>query len=168
MWYDVDMRWLEHPCLWSVTHCQPHPILFLKLRNRKPPVIFSSSEMSKGSSSFSPLHYRNQMMESYLSQRLATKVPDMWTDEMMALWVPIAIYWIQCSLFEMLMRLKLPFFEKYRIHSSIDRSNRNRVSFANVLYMVALQHVLLSWQDTLPGLFIPWLFLLFNLLLLCK
>ncbi|SAL97224.1 hypothetical protein [Absidia glauca] len=82
------------------------------------------------------------MMESYLSQRLATKLPDMWTDEMMALWVPIAIYWIQCSLFEMLMRLKLPFFEKYRIHSSIDRSNRNRVSFANVLYMVALQHVL--------------------------
>ncbi|KAI8086141.1 fatty acid hydroxylase superfamily-domain-containing protein [Halteromyces radiatus] len=69
-------------------------------------------------------------------------VPDFWTDEMLALWVPIAIYWIQCSFFEILMRLQLPFFEKYRIHSSIDRSNRNKVSFGNVLYMVAVQHII--------------------------
>ncbi|ORZ22947.1 fatty acid hydroxylase superfamily-domain-containing protein [Absidia repens] len=66
----------------------------------------------------------------------------MWTDEMLALWVPIAIYWIQCSFFEILMRLKIPFFEKYRIHSSKERSNRNRVPFTKVLYMVALQHIL--------------------------
>ncbi|KAI8338512.1 fatty acid hydroxylase superfamily-domain-containing protein [Chlamydoabsidia padenii] len=79
---------------------------------------------------------------SQFKQRVTRTLPDMWTDEMMALWVPIAVYWIQCSLFEILMRLKLPFFEKYRIHSSFERYNRNRVSFIKVLYMVALQHVL--------------------------
>lgn len=107
-------------------------------------LFFPSSQRSTFLFLFSLLHWKlnDKRMESYLSQRLATKLPDMWTDEMMALWVPIAVYWIQCSFFEILMRLKLPFFEKYRIHSSAERSNRNRVSFANVLYMVALQHVL--------------------------
>lgn len=66
---------------------------------------------------------------------------DPWSDELMAIWVPIAVYWIQCSIFEILMRLEIPFFEKYRIHSPQDRSKRNKVGFGKVLLMVALQHV---------------------------
>ncbi|KAI8077291.1 fatty acid hydroxylase superfamily-domain-containing protein [Gilbertella persicaria] len=34
---------------------------------------------------------------------------DIWSDEMLAIWVPIAVYWIQCSFFELLMQLKIPF-----------------------------------------------------------
>jgi sphinganine C4-monooxygenase len=64
-----------------------------------------------------------------------------WSDELMAIWVPIAVYWIQCSIFEILMRLEIPFFEKYRIHSPQDRNKRNKVGFGKVLLMVALQHV---------------------------
>ncbi|KAL7319448.1 Sphingolipid C4-hydroxylase sur2 [Mucor circinelloides] len=66
---------------------------------------------------------------------------DPWSDELMAIWVPIAVYWIQCSIFEILMRLEIPFFEKYRIHSPEDRNKRNKVGFGKVLLMVALQHV---------------------------
>jgi sphinganine C4-monooxygenase len=66
---------------------------------------------------------------------------DIWSDEMMAVWVPIAVYWGQCTIFEVLMRLEIPFFEKYRIHTPEDRDRRNKVSFGKVLIMVALQHV---------------------------
>lgn len=66
---------------------------------------------------------------------------DPWSDELLAIWAPIAVYWIQCSLFEILMRLEIPFFEKYRIHTPEDRQKRNKVSFGKVLMMVALQHV---------------------------
>lgn len=66
---------------------------------------------------------------------------DIWSDELLAIWVPIAVYWIQCTNFEILMRLKIPYFEKYRIHSPEDRERRNKVSFGKVLIMVALQHV---------------------------
>lgn len=66
---------------------------------------------------------------------------DPWSDELLAIWVPIAVYWIQCSFFEVLMFLELPFLEKYRIHSPEDRYKRNKVTFGKVLIMVALQHV---------------------------
>jgi sphinganine C4-monooxygenase len=66
---------------------------------------------------------------------------DPWSDELLAIWVPIAVYWIQCTMFEVLIRLEIPFFEKYRIHTPEDRQKRNKVSFAKVLMMVALQHV---------------------------
>lgn len=65
---------------------------------------------------------------------------DLWSDELMAIWVPISVYWVQCSIFEVLMRLEIPFLEKYRIHTPDDRSKRNKVSFGKVLLMVALQH----------------------------
>lgn len=66
---------------------------------------------------------------------------DPWSYELLALWLPIATYWIQCSFYEILMRLEIPFFEQYRIHSPEDRQKRNRVAFGKVLVMVALQHV---------------------------
>ncbi|KAL4214883.1 hypothetical protein CU097_002426 [Rhizopus azygosporus] len=66
---------------------------------------------------------------------------DLWDDEVMAIWVPITVYWVVCTFYEILMKLKIPFFEQYRIHSPEDRQNRNRVSFKKVLVMVALQHL---------------------------
>jgi sphinganine C4-monooxygenase len=39
------------------------------------------------------------------------------------------------------MKLKIPFFEQYRIHTPDDRDKRNKVTFGKVLLMVALQHV---------------------------
>ncbi|KAG0735687.1 hypothetical protein G6F62_006832 [Rhizopus arrhizus] len=65
---------------------------------------------------------------------------DIWEDEVMAIWVPITVYWVQCTLYEILMKLNIPFFEQYRIHSPEDQK-RNKVSFIKVLVMVALQHV---------------------------
>ncbi|KAG2236954.1 fatty acid hydroxylase superfamily-domain-containing protein [Thamnidium elegans] len=66
---------------------------------------------------------------------------DPWSDELLAVWAPIALYWVLCSFYEILMRLEIPFFEQYRIHSPEDREKRNKVSFNKVLVMVALQHV---------------------------
>lgn len=66
---------------------------------------------------------------------------DIWSDELLAIWMPIAVYWVQCTMFEILMKLEIPFFEKYRIHTPDDRDRRNKVSFGKVLIMVALQHV---------------------------
>jgi sphinganine C4-monooxygenase len=65
---------------------------------------------------------------------------ELWSDELMAIWVPIIVYWVQCSFFEVLMRLEIPFLEQYRIHTPDDRNKRNKVSFGKVLLMVALQH----------------------------
>ncbi|ORX54582.1 sterol desaturase [Hesseltinella vesiculosa] len=66
----------------------------------------------------------------------------MWCDEMMALWVPIAVYWVVCSFYEVLMRLQLHALEKYRLHSPNDRDRRNKVSFIKVVVMVAVQHMI--------------------------
>lgn len=65
---------------------------------------------------------------------------DPWCDEMLAVWVPIVVYWVYCTLFELLMRAEIPFFEQYRIHPSSDMTKRNKASFRKVLLMVALQH----------------------------
>ncbi|KAL0096167.1 fatty acid hydroxylase superfamily-domain-containing protein [Phycomyces blakesleeanus] len=67
---------------------------------------------------------------------------DLWSEEMQAIWVPIAIYWVYSSIFELIMRAEIPFFEKYRIHTPEERNKRNKVSFKKVLLMVALQHII--------------------------
>ncbi|KAI8360916.1 hypothetical protein EDC96DRAFT_513006 [Choanephora cucurbitarum] len=67
---------------------------------------------------------------------------DIWSDEMLAIWVPIAVYWIQSSLFEILMRLQIPFFEQYRMTTPNEKEKRNKVSFSKVLWMVAVQHII--------------------------
>lgn len=66
---------------------------------------------------------------------------DLFSYELLAIWLPIVVYWVQCSFYEILMRLEIPFFEQYRIHSPEDRQKRNKVAFGKVLVMVALQHV---------------------------
>ncbi|KAI7897745.1 uncharacterized protein BX663DRAFT_546980 [Cokeromyces recurvatus] len=75
------------------------------------------------------------------SLSLNKSIYDPWSDEVMAVWVPIVVYWVQCSIFEILMRLEIPFFEKYRIHTPEERNSRNKASFSKVLIMVALQHI---------------------------
>ncbi|KAI8369254.1 uncharacterized protein BYT42DRAFT_583666 [Radiomyces spectabilis] len=78
---------------------------------------------------------------SHLSNRWLPSI-DVWSYEIMALWVPIAVYWVQCTVFELLMRAEIPFFEKYRIHTSEERTKRNKVSFTRVLVMVAFQQTI--------------------------
>ncbi|KAI9278360.1 fatty acid hydroxylase superfamily-domain-containing protein [Phascolomyces articulosus] len=70
-----------------------------------------------------------------------TKV-DPWTDEAKSVWVPIIAYWIYSISFHFMMKAEIPFFEKYRIHTSEDMAKRNRVTFPRVLAMVASQQVI--------------------------
>ena len=70
-----------------------------------------------------------------------TKV-DPWTDEAKSVWVPIIAYWIYSIAFHFMMKAEIPFFEKYRIHTSEDMAKRNRVTFSRVLLMVACQQVI--------------------------
>ncbi|KAI9020778.1 hypothetical protein CLU79DRAFT_755465 [Phycomyces nitens] len=67
---------------------------------------------------------------------------DPWSDEMLALWVPILFYWVYSISFHFLMKAEIPFFEQYRIHTSSEMDKRNRVSITKVLYMVAFQQVI--------------------------
>ncbi|KAI8343331.1 fatty acid hydroxylase superfamily-domain-containing protein [Chlamydoabsidia padenii] len=67
---------------------------------------------------------------------------DPWADDILALWVPIAAYWIYSLFFHFLMKMEIPYFEKYRIHTEQDGDKRNRVSIKRVLTMVAFQQVI--------------------------
>ncbi|KAI8343454.1 fatty acid hydroxylase superfamily-domain-containing protein [Chlamydoabsidia padenii] len=67
---------------------------------------------------------------------------DPWADEILALWVPIAAYWIYSMIFHFLMMAEIPYFEQYRIHTADDIDKRNRVSVKRVLAMVTLQQVI--------------------------
>ncbi|KAG0163288.1 hypothetical protein DFQ30_000402 [Apophysomyces sp. BC1015] len=66
---------------------------------------------------------------------------DPWTDEMLALWVPVVVYWVYSVAFHFVMKAEIPFFEQFRIHTSDDMRKRNRVSVRRVLVMVALQQM---------------------------
>ncbi|KAF7724023.1 hypothetical protein EC973_001430 [Apophysomyces ossiformis] len=66
---------------------------------------------------------------------------DPWSDEMLALWVPVVVYWVYSVTFHFVMKAEIPFFERYRIHTSDDMQKRNRVSVGRVLTMVALQQI---------------------------
>lgn len=74
-----------------------------------------------------------------LSLTLSETAMDPWSDETMSVWVPIAAYWVYSIIFHFLMKAEIPFFEKYRIHTSDDMKKRNRVSAAKVLTMVTIQ-----------------------------
>lgn len=67
---------------------------------------------------------------------------DPWSDEILALWVPIAAYWIYSTIFHFIMKAEIPYFEQYRIHTLGDMEKRNKVSLFRVLSMVALQQVI--------------------------
>ncbi|GAA5804483.1 hypothetical protein HPULCUR_009978 [Helicostylum pulchrum] len=67
---------------------------------------------------------------------------DPWSDEVLALWVPIVAYWSYSTFFHFVMKANLAFFEQYRIHTIGDMEKRNKVSLSRVLSMVALQQVI--------------------------
>lgn len=67
---------------------------------------------------------------------------DPFSDEILALWVPVASYWLFSTFFHLLTKANLPYFEQYRIHSLGDMQKRNKVSMSRVLTMVALQQII--------------------------
>lgn len=70
------------------------------------------------------------------------EIRDPWSDEILALWVPIAAYWIYSTIWHFIMKAEIPYFEQYRIHTLGDMEKRNKVSFGRVLSMVSLQQVI--------------------------
>ncbi|KAI7872110.1 fatty acid hydroxylase superfamily-domain-containing protein [Spinellus fusiger] len=65
-----------------------------------------------------------------------------WSDELLAVWVPIAFYWVYSTGFHFLQKAEIPFIEQYRIHTSSDMEKRNRVTVGRVVFMVAFQQVI--------------------------
>lgn len=85
----------------------------------------------------------NATSNFFASLRLPTAASyDFWSDEVMSVWVPVVAYWVYSLAFHFLMKAQLPFFEKYRIHTVEDMTNRNRVSLSRVLVMVSLQQLI--------------------------
>ncbi|KAI8983571.1 fatty acid hydroxylase superfamily-domain-containing protein [Pilobolus umbonatus] len=70
------------------------------------------------------------------------KSQDPWSSEVMALWLPVAAYWVYSITFHFIMKAEIPFFEQYRIHTINDLSKRNKVSVSRVISMVTLQHII--------------------------
>eukprot|EP01117_Protostelium_nocturnum_P005554 TRINITY_DN2008_c0_g1_i2.p1 TRINITY_DN2008_c0_g1~~TRINITY_DN2008_c0_g1_i2.p1 ORF type:complete len:270 (+),score=79.68 TRINITY_DN2008_c0_g1_i2:117-926(+) len=62
------------------------------------------------------------------------------SDDVLAIFVPILIYWILATFFFVLDKLRIPSIEKYKIHNPEEES-RNKVSLSTVLKGVLLQHV---------------------------
>ncbi|CED82440.1 Sphingolipid hydroxylase [Phaffia rhodozyma] len=73
------------------------------------------------------------------------------SDRYLAVLTPVVVYWIVGGLFYFLDEAQFEYFEKRRIHESEEVTRRNRVSFADLIKAVVLQHVL----QTILGLF--WL-----------
>ncbi|ORX60307.1 sterol desaturase [Hesseltinella vesiculosa] len=64
-----------------------------------------------------------------------------WSDKVLAMWMPVAAYWIYSLLFHFLMKAELPYFEYYRIHEPEQVDKRNRVSVQRVITMVVFQQL---------------------------
>ena len=80
---------------------------------------------------------------TFLSSGLNTfATKDPWSDEILALWLPIAAYWIYSTFWHFVMKFEIPYFEQYRIHTLGDMEKRNKVSLPRVLSMVALQQII--------------------------
>ncbi|CAO3629173.1 unnamed protein product [Mucor fragilis] len=80
---------------------------------------------------------------TFLSSGLNTfATKDPWSDEILALWLPIAAYWIYSTFWHFVMKFEIPYFEQHRIHTLGDMEKRNKVSLPRVLSMVALQQII--------------------------
>ncbi|OCF36473.1 C4-hydroxylase [Kwoniella heveanensis BCC8398] len=70
------------------------------------------------------------------------------SDKYLNLAAPVVTYWVYCSLFHWLDTAKYAYFEKRRIHESPEVLARNKVTFAQVLKAVVVQHTIqicLGW-----------------------
>ena len=65
-----------------------------------------------------------------------------WSDEVLAVWLPIVAYWVYSIFWQVVMMAEWPFFEQYRIHTMGDMEKRNKVSLSRVLAMVVVQHII--------------------------
>lgn len=72
------------------------------------------------------------------------------SDKILALLAPIAVYWLVSLWFQLLDTLRLPFFEKYRLHEPEEIQKRNKVSASKVIVMVLLQQAV----QTVLGFFV--------------
>lgn len=70
------------------------------------------------------------------------------SDKYLSLASPILAYWILSLLFHALDTLKLPYFEKYRLHESPEVLARNKVTMKEVVNAVVFQQA----AETLLGL----------------
>lgn len=66
------------------------------------------------------------------------------SDKHLSLAAPVLVYWLYSALFALIDWLQIPYFERRRLHASDEESARNKVSVAQVLRAVVLQHVIQS------------------------
>lgn len=78
-----------------------------------------------------------QHCQAVAAERLTWQSTELWVSLM-----PVVFYWAVAAYFDILDRLKLPAFEKYRIHSQKEAEARNMVSRSHVFWRVLLQHVI--------------------------
>uniref|UniRef100_A0A383VA56 Fatty acid hydroxylase domain-containing protein n=1 Tax=Tetradesmus obliquus TaxID=3088 RepID=A0A383VA56_TETOB len=75
--------------------------------------------------------------QTVAAQRLTLHSPELWVSLL-----PVVFYWAVSAYFEVLDRLKLPAFEKHRLHSEQEAQARNQVSRSHVFWRVLLQHAI--------------------------
>ncbi|CAO1631839.1 unnamed protein product [Parajaminaea phylloscopi] len=71
-------------------------------------------------------------------------------DKHLALVGPIAVYWLVSLWFQTLDTLRLPFFEKYRLHEPEEIQKKNKASASKVVVMVLVQQIV----QTMLGAFV--------------
>lgn len=72
------------------------------------------------------------------------------SDKYLSLLAPIAVYWLVSLWFTTLDQLRIPFFEKYRLHEPEEVTKRNKVSATKVVWMVLVQQAV----QTALGVFV--------------
>ncbi|KAI8070716.1 fatty acid hydroxylase superfamily-domain-containing protein [Gongronella butleri] len=82
----------------------------------------------------------NSVIEGLVSD-LQRAFANPWKDEVLAMWLPVAVYWVYSLMYHFLMKAEIPFFEQFRLHDPQEGDKRNRVSVKRVLAMVAFQQI---------------------------
>ena len=74
------------------------------------------------------------------------------SDRYLSIFAPVIAYWVTSILFHLIDTLKLPYFEKRRIHESPEVLSRNKATISEVIRAVVIQHLVqislaLFWID---------------------
>jgi hypothetical protein len=70
-------------------------------------------------------------------RRIGVRSMELLSDEMLAIFVPIVVYWVYSGMYMALGRS----MNKYRLHSRIEEDSKNLVSKRDVIKGVLLQHL---------------------------
>ncbi|KAK9766598.1 Sphingolipid C4-hydroxylase sur2 [Basidiobolus ranarum] len=81
---------------------------------------------------------------------MTTQLLSFVSDKTLSLVSPVAAYWLFSGFFYMMSELRLPFFEKYKIHTPEEEKAKNKVTVKEVMGNVLLQQIL----QTMVGLLI--------------